>query len=358
MLTQEEDMPSLAEQVDFVIGVDTHKASHTAAVVDVQGAERATVTLPTDAFGYKRLLAFGRLHGPTRRVWAIEGTGSFGSGLTTFLLEQGERVVEIDRPARPARRNGAKTDQLDAARAAREALQRQHLAQPRRRGDREAIRVLLRTRQGAVNAYRRALIHLKSLVVTAPEQLRHQLRHLTNDALLNRCARLRTTPAQTQEHRATIVALRSTARRALQLEAEANDLESLLQPLVRNRAPQLLAEPGIGVLTAAEILGAWSHAGRLRSEAAFAAMAGVAPIPASSGQVTRYRLNRCGDRQLNCALHTIVLSRLTHHAETRRYAERRRVEGRSDREIRRCLKRFVARRIFRLLERTATAAAA
>ena len=113
-----------------------------------------------------------------------------------------------------------------------------------------------------------------------------------------------------------------------------------------------------GVLTAAEILGAWSHAGRLRSEAAFAAMAGVAPIPASSGQVTRYRLNRCGDRQLNCALHTIVLSRLTHHAETRRYAERRRVEGRSDREIRRCLKRFVARRIFRLLEGTATAAAA
>src|SRR5690606_36343131 len=141
----------------------------------------------------------------------------------------------------------------------------------------------------------RAICHLKALVVTAPEGLRHQLRHLETGALLERCARLRTTAAQSLEHRATIVALRMTARRALSLEAEAADLESQIEVLVTSWAPELVAEPGVGVLTAAEILLAWSHAGRLRSEAAFAAMAGVAPIPASSGQTRRFRLNRGGD---------------------------------------------------------------
>lgn len=349
-------MGSLQDRVDHVVGVDTHKASHTAAVVLPSGAEVATQTLPTDAFGYRRLLQFARRHAPQRRVWAIEGTGSFGRGFTTCLLEQGEWVVEIDRPARPARRNGAKSDELDATRAAREALARDHLAQPRRRGTREAIRVLLRTRQGAVVSRSRAICHLKALVVTAPEGVRHQLRHLATDALLARCARLRTTAAQSLEHRATIVALRMTARRALSLEAEAADLESQIEVLVTSWAPELVAEPGVGVLTAAEVLLAWSHAGRLRSEAAFAAMAGVAPIPASSGQTRRFRLNRGGDRQLNCALHTIVLSRLTHHAETRSYAARRLSEGKTDREVRRCLKRHLARRLFKLLENTVQSA--
>jgi transposase len=343
-------MPKLSEKIDFVVGVDTHKASHTAAVVDRQGAELVTTTLSADAFGYKRLLAFAGKKAPGRRVWAVEGSGSFGSGLTTYLLEQSEWVVEIDRPKRPARRNGAKSDELDATRAAREALSRKHLAQPRRRGVREAIRVLLRTRQGAVNARSRAICHLKALVVTAREPLRAQLRRCNADTLINRCARLRTHPSHSAEHRATITALRATGRRVLALEAEANDLESQLELLVRDMAAPLLSEPGVGVLTAAEILCAWSHPGRLRSEAAFASMAGVAPIPASSGQVTRHRLNRGGDRQLNCALHTIVLSRLAFHEETKLYAARRAQEGKSDREIRRCLKRFVARRLFRLLE--------
>jgi len=341
--------PSIA-QAQFIVGVDTHKTSHTASVVDRAGAEVETITLAADAFGYKRLLTFARRAGPGDRLWAIEGTGSFGRGLTTFLLEQGEVVAEIDRPARPARRSGAKTDELDATRAAREALARDHLAQPRRRGDREALRVLLRTRAGAVSAKSRAICHVKALVVTAPELLRQHLEALASEELVPRCARLRTALHHSVEHRATILALRATARRVLTLEAEANDLESQIELLVRAMAPGLLVETGVGPLTAAEILIAWSHPGRLRSEAAFAALAGVAPIPASSGQVTRYRLNRCGDRQLNCALHTIVLCRLTHDAETRRYAERRAAEGRSPREIRRCLKRFVARRLFRILE--------
>ena len=345
-------MPSASSRADFVIGVDTHKLSHTTSVVALNGAELASKTIPVDAFGYRRMLAFAKEHAPGRRLWAIEGTGSFGAGLTTYLLEQAEEVAEIDRPARPARRNGAKSDELDATRAAREALSRPHLAQPRRRGEREAIRVLLRTRQGAINARSRAICHLKSLVVTAPELLRHQLRNMVTDELVERCARLRTTAQQSIEHRATITAIRLTARRILMLESEANDHESHLEVLVRNVAPALLNEPGVGTLTASEIICAWSHPGRLRSEAAFAMLAGVAPLPASSGQVTRHRLNRCGDRMLNCAFHTIVLSRLTHHEETRQYAARRQAEGRSDREIRRCLKRFLARRLFRILERT------
>jgi transposase len=338
------------DRIEHVIGVDTHKASYTASVVSRAGAEIASITVPSDAFGHRKLLAFAREHGSGLRFWAIEGTGSFGAGLTTYLLEQPERVAEIDRPARPARRNGAKTDDLDATRAAREALSRDHLAQPRCRGDREALRVLVRTRTGAVRAKARAICHVKALIVTAPTPLRDHLRQLSDVDLLPRCGRLRTTPAQSTEHRATVVAIRTTARRALALEAEADDLESHIQILVRAMAPQLLEECGVGVLTAAALLIAWSHPGRIRSEAAFAALAGAAPIPASSGQVTRHRLNRHGDRQLNCALHQIILARLTHHQETRRYVARRTAEGRSPKEIKRCLKRFLARRLFRILE--------
>lgn len=343
-------MATLTEQADFIIGVDTHKRTHTGSVVDPLGAELSTTTLPADVSGYRRLLQFAKTQAGGRRLWAIEGTGSYGGGLTTYLLEQDEQVVEIDRPERPARRNGAKSDVLDATRAAREALSRRHLAQPRRRGNREALRVLLRTRKSAVGARSQAICNLKSMVVTAPARLRHRLDKLGTDALIDRCARLRILSTHEVEYRATVTALRTTARRALALDKEAKALESDLEELVRQMAPPLRFEKGVGSITGAEILCAWSHRGRLRSEAAFATFAGVAPIPASSGQVTRYRLNRGGDRNLNCALHTIVLSRLAHHAETKRYAARRQAEGKTPREIRRCLKRHLARRLFKLLE--------
>lgn len=343
-------MPELAQVVDFVVGVDTHKNSHTAAIILPTGGEIAHLTVATDAFGYKRLLSFAKEQAPGRRTWAIEGTGSYGAGLTTHLLQKGEWVVEIDRPRRPARRNGAKSDELDAARAAREALSREHLAQPRRRGDREAMRVLLTTRHGAVVARTKAICHLKGLVVNAPEPLRNQLRNLDTDALVVKAAGLRTGHAQTAEHRATVTALRMTARRIQSLEAEAADLESQLELLVKSAAARLLGEPGVGVTSAAQILRSWSHRGRIRSEAAFAALAGAAPIPASSGKTVRYRLNRGGDRQLNRALHTIVLSRQAHHQETKDYVSRRTAEGRTPREIKRCLKRHLARRLFKLLE--------
>lgn len=345
----------LADYADHVIGVDTHRDSNSAAIVTpATGAVEGEITLPTDVLGYRQLLRFAREHAPGRRAWAIEGTGSFGAGLSSYLLEQGEWVVEIDRPRRPARRNGAKSDQLDAVRAAQEALSRKHLTQPRQRGDREAIRVLLAARESAVRSRTKAIGLLKGLLVSAPQALRDQLRRHSTDEQLARCARLRTNLAQSTEHRCTVIALRSAARRALALEAEASDLESELALILHRIAPTLLAEPGVGVITAAQIINAWSHAGRFRSEAAFASLGGAAPIPASSGQTIRYRLNRGGDRQLNRALHTIALSRLAHHPETRAYAARRAAEGKTPREIKRCLKRYLARHLYRTLEQAAS----
>jgi transposase len=345
----------LARRVDHIIGVDTHRDTHTAAVVDPTGGILAQVTVPADGRGYHRLVVFADQHAPGRRVWAIEGSGSFGAGLTTSLLERGEWVVEVDRPTR-AGRTGAKTDEIDAVRAAREALSRDHLAQPRRRGEREALRVLVGTRRGAVQSRTRAIAHLKALLVTAPDYLRRSFRASTTEQQIVRGLRLRTTLTQSAEHRATVLALRSTARRIVALNAEVADLSEEIAQLVARVAPRLLEQSGVGPISAAQLLCAWSHPGRIRSEAAFAALAGVAPIPASSGQTVRHRLNRAGDRQVNRALHTIVISRLVHDPETRAYAERRKAEGKTPREIKRCLKRHLARRLFKLMESSAVAA--
>jgi hypothetical protein len=346
-------MGMLAERADYVIGVDTHRDTHSAAaLITGTGSVVAQTTVAADAFGYKRLLRFARRHACGRRAWAIESSGSFGAGLAAFLVGHGEWVVEVDRPKRAARRDGAKSDELDAIRAAREGLEREHLAQPRARGEREAIRVLLITRRGAIRARTQAINHLKALVVTAEEQLRHQLRNTATDALVSRCARLRTLPSHSAEHRATVIALRHTARRVLALAAEANDLQAEIQQLVTDTVPELLDEIGVGPISAAQLYCSWSHRGRLRNDGAFAMLGGAAPIPASSGQTIRYRLNRAGDRDLNCALHTIVLTRLQHDPATRAYAARRLAEGKTPREIKRCLKRYVARRLYRLLEAT------
>jgi transposase len=209
--------------------------------------------------------------------------------------------------------------------------------------------VLLATRQGAVTARTGAINQLKALIVGAPEQLRAELRHSSGQ--VGYCAGLRDRPTRSLEHRMTVSGLRSTALRVQFLTAEASQLEGEIGRLVGAVAPWLLELPGVGPISAAQVLVSWSHAGRLRSEAAFAALAGANPIPASSGQVTRHRLNRSGDRQLNRALHTVVVARLRDDPETRAYAARRRAEGKSIRDVRRCLKRAVARQFFKLLER-------
>jgi transposase len=340
----------LGEEVDYVIGVDTHKNAHSAAVVNAVGGVVAGVEVAASDAGYRSLLRTAQARAAGRRAWAVEGTGSFGSGLAAFLQQHGERVLEIERPRRP-RQKPAKSDQLDAIRAAREALAADKLAQPRQRGSREALRILLTTREGALKARTQALCQLHALVVGAPEMLRGRLRNLSTDELVRRCLQLRRRPQQSLELQVTSQSLRQIARRAEALRAEAASCEKELALLVNGLAPSLTAEPGVGPICAGQIICAWSHRGRVRSEAAFAALAGVAPIPASSGQVVRHRLNRGGDRQLNRALHTIVMWRTNHHAESKQYMVRRRTEGKSDREIRRCLKRHLARRIFKLLQR-------
>jgi transposase len=287
----------------------------------------------------------------TRRCWALEGTGSYGAGLASFLADRGEWVTEIDRPKRPRGRNGAKSDPLDAIRAGREALGRDHLASPRQRGHREALRVLQLTRSGAVKVAADSRRQLKALLVTAPEPLRAALCGGTWLAQTRVCATLTAKPSDPVEYRATVRALRLTAERALAAHGEAKQLAEELRMLVAVMAPALLAQPGVGPITAAQVLISWSHPGRLRSEAAFAMLAGVAPIPASSGRVVRHRLNRGGDRQLNRALDTIVMLRETWHEPTKRYVTRRTAEGKGRREIRRCLTRATARQLFRLLER-------
>lgn len=345
----------LAHELDYVIGVDTHRDAHALAVVAAPhgGVVLVEPAVPACPRGYGRLLRLAQAHAPGTRAFAVESTGSYGAGLTRFLAEQGERVLEVERPQR-ARRERGKSGVLDAVCAARGLLGADRLAQPRAGGTRAALQALLCTREGALDAPRAALCQLRALIVTAPVDLREELRSLTRARLLRRCAGMRATGSL--ERRGTRLALRLLARRIQLLTAEERALAREIAALVQQLAPSLLAEPGIGPISAARVLVAWSHRGRLRSEAAFARLAGAPPIPASSGMVVRHRLDRGGDRQLNRALHTIVVSRRKHHAPTLAYVDRRLGEGKSAREAIRCLKRYVARQLFRLLEAMPTAA--
>jgi transposase len=343
-------MAMLADLVELVIGVDTHKDTHTAAVVQaVSGAVLDQMTAPATPAGYRQLLRLTDRH-DGRRVWAIEGTGGYGAGLTRFLQAHAEQVVELDRPKRAARRHGAKSDPLDATRAAREALGRDQLAHPRAPGHRAALSVRLAARRSAVQATTDAQRQLHALVVTAPEPLRGRLRRLTTPRLVSTCGRLRLRADLDPETAANAASLRALARRIQLLNAEIADHTRAITTLVRAWRPDLLTPCGVGPIVAAAVLCAWSHPGRCRTDAAFAMLGGAAPIPASSGQTVRVRLNRSGDRQLNQALHVVVLTRLRYDPGTRAYAQRRRAEGKTNREIRRCLVRYVARQLYRLLE--------
>jgi transposase len=343
----------LHQLVSVVVGVDTHKDSHSVAVLQAgTGAVLARDTVPATPAGYDAAVELADQHSePTDRAWAIEGTGSYGAGLTGHLGAGGEWVIEIDRPARPARRNGAKSDDLDAERAAREALARDRWATPRARGAREAMRILAITRAGAVRDRTRAINRLKALIVTAPDSLRDKLRaDATTAKLIERCARLRHQADRPVDYQATVAGLRRLAQRIRHLDAEITEHDRDLAELTNQHCPQLRAEHGIGHVTAAQIYISWSHPGRCRHEAAFANLAGVAPIDASSGRNQRHRINHGGDRHLNSAIHTIALVRARDHAPTRAYLERRISEGKTPREARRCLKRYLARHIYRLLE--------
>ncbi len=343
-------MSILAEVVDVVIGVDTHKHTNTAAVVAADTTAVVEVmTTATDPDGYEALVEMAGRHSG-RRVWAIEGVNSYGAGLARFLIERNEMVVEVDRPARPKRRHGVKSDEVDAIRAAREALARDHVGQPRSDGERAALSVRLAARRSAVGAASDTQRQLHALVVAAPEPLRSKLRGATTRELVKSCCGLRVNPRWDITTRETAQVLRLLARRVVALTNEAREHEQSILALIRSWRPDLLDPCGVGPIVAATVLCAWSHPGRVRNEAAFAMLAGTAPIPASSGQTVRHRLNRSGDRRLNQVIHTIVITRMRVDPETRDYVERRRAEGKTNREIRRCLKRYVTRQLFRQLE--------
>lgn len=346
----------LADQVEAVIGVDTHRDTHALAIVAARtGAVIGQASIGADEGGYEAALALALAHAPGPRAWAIEGTGAYGAGLARHLASAGERVIEIDRPERRGERRRAKDDPSDAVRAARTALGRRRATHPRSDGAREALRVLMIARAGAVDARATARRQLKALVVTAPEPLRARLTGLRGEALLRAAASLGPPDGAEPGLAATCRVLGILARRADEGGAQARELEAQIAALVDQLAPGLCDEPGLGPISAAQIVLAWSHPGRIHSEAAFARLGGVAPIPASSGQVVRHRLDRGGDRQLNRALHTIVVTRRRCHGETRAYIARRTAEGKSAREAVRSLKRYLARHLYRRLEAMAAA---
>jgi transposase len=337
----------LVEEV--LLGVDTHLDTHTAVVIDLLGRELETRTFPTTRRGIDALITWARLRGTVRRA-GVEGTGSYGAGLAHRLILEGIEVFEITRPARRGQRHRGKTDDRDAAAAARVVLSGEVRAIPKTRdGIVESIRVLRNTRASAVKARTQAGQQLRGLVLTAPTELRDSLRDLSTTKTVAHCKRWQRIDP-TDATRSTRLAMRALARRHDALDAEVSELDTHIKALTKTAAPRLLAERGVGPETAARLLiVAGDNPDRLRNDSALAALCGASPVEASSGKTTRHRLNRGGDRQGNNALWTIANNRMIHDAETRAYVARRTNAGKSNKEIRRCLMRHLARRLYPLL---------
>ena len=338
-------------QVQVAGGVDTHQDTHTAAAVDVTGRMLGHRQFPATAAGYRQLLAWLRGFGALLIV-GIEGTGVYGAGLARYLAGEGVAMLEGDRPDRKTRRFAGKSDPLDAEAAARTALARKRTGIPKQRDGRvEALRNLRVARRSAIDQRADCQRRIKSLIVTAPEPLRAQLRGLKGARLISTCTGLRPDPSRIGEpEQAVKTALRALARRHTALSEEIDDLDALIEPLVAAINPELLERTGVGADVAGQLLvTAGENSDRLHSEPAFAMLCGAAPIPASSGKTNRHRLNRGGDRQANAALYRVVLCRMRWDPRTRAYVERRTKEGLSKKDIIRCLKRMIARELYFVL---------
>ena len=343
-------MVMLAEHYDFVVGGDPDRDTIDLAVLDTgAGRVHAHLADTADGAGYLRMLAWAGEHAPGRRIWALEGTGSFAAGLVVFLLDAGETVVEVGALKRT---RGAKNDRIDAIRAARQALTRDEQGAPRAGGLREALRMVFACRQGVLVSRTKAINELKSLIVVAPEQIRAPLRGRSLPVQLTRIEQLQVPATAPIEHRLSVFSLRSVAARVRFLSSQLTELDPQLLSLIKQHPAglALLAEPGVGPVVAAQLLISWSHRGRVRDEAAFASLAGVAPIETSSGQHSRHRLNRGGDRALNRALHTVAITRLRCHPESITYEAKRSAQGKTHRDIRRSVKRALARRLYRRMQ--------
>lgn len=332
-------------------GVDTHADLHVAAAVDQLGGVIGIEAFETTEAGYQRLTGWLRSHGQLSLV-GVEGTGSYGAGLTRHLERAGIDVVEVDRPNRQARHRAGKSDNIDAVAAARAALAGTAMGVPKSRdGNVEAIRVVTVARRSAASERIAALNQLRHLVFTSDPATRARFEGLSPARLVKTAAALRPRPADPVRH-ATLLAIRTLAQRVAYLEAESAELARVIKPLIDTTAPGLLEVFGVGYDVAARLLvAAGDNPHRLRSEAAWAHMCGAAPVQASSGKVVRHRLNRGGNRQANSALYRIVISRMSNHQPTRTYVARRRDEGKSTGEIIRALKRYVAREVYKHLPR-------
>jgi hypothetical protein len=328
------------------VGVDTHKYVHVAVALDANGAVIGTQTFAADGLGYTALIDWSVAMGKDI-TFAVEGTGSYGAGLASAIRRRQIGVLEVMRTDRRDRRLRGKSDTLDAENAARTALAGNATAVPKAAdGAVEMIRQVKVAKDVAVKARTAAMITLKSVVVTAADELRQQLQPLSKMALIRRCAALRPGPVTTVEAAAKHT-LRAIARRWLLLDEEITAHQKLLDTLTTSLAPALTAAFGVGSDTAAELLiVAGDNPDRVRSEPAFARLCGVAPIPASSGMTTRHRLNRGGHRQANAALYRTVIVRMQHHEPTKAYVSRRTAEGKTKPEIIRCLKRLLARELW------------
>jgi transposase len=349
-------MSTMAELARPVTGgVDTHADVHVAAVLDELGRVLGTESFPTTTAGYRALLDWMGHHGELVAV-GVEGTGAYGAGLARFLTGAGVEVLEVNRPDRATRRRAGKSDPVDAEAAARAALAGVRVAAPKSHdGPVEAIRMLRLCRRSAVKARTQAANQIHAVILTAPDELRDRFRDRPVAKTVADMARLRPGTDLTDPLAAAKQALVRLARRWQHLNDEIGHLDRDLHDLVHATAPDLCALPGVGTDTAGALLvAAGDNPHRLHREASFAALAGVSPVPASSGRVTRHRLNRGGDRTANNALWRIVTVRMSYDPTTRAYVERRTKEGRSKREIIRCLKRYVAREIHPHLTHRAT----
>lgn len=354
-------MPSIAlARTDVIVGVDTHKDQHVAVIIDGLGGRLAEQFIPATAAGYTQLLAWAHAQGHIV-AFGVEGTGSYGSGLTRFLRRNGHTVYEVSRPPRKAeRRLQGKSDTVDAEHAARQVLAGTATAVPKLGdGDIETLRLVKVARDTAVKAHSQAMITLKATLVTASDELRAELEPLTDFKLITACAAFPSATELGDAGTAMRHVLGTLARRWLTLHEEIKIHSRHLKARTKAVAPQMVAAYGIGPDIAAELLiAAGDNTDRIRSDAAYAKLCGSCPIPASSGKTNRHRLNRGGNRQANAALFRCVVVRMRWHAPTIAYVERRTAEGLSKREIIRCLKRYVAREVYKLLPAPNTAATA
>jgi transposase len=338
--------------LEVVLGVDTHLDVHVGVALDHLGRRLGALTLPTSVKGYEELLSWAEGLGPVRCA-GVEGTSSYGAGLARHLKSKGIEVLEVERPKRRQQgsRRNSKSDHADAEAAARAVLAGEAAGMPKSAdGEVEMIRVLRATRRAAVKARTQAANQLRNLLVTAPDGLRQPLRGLSTKALVATAVRFRPGDRPGSPQEATRFALRSVARRYRSLSEEIASLDIQLARLVAEVAPDLVALPGVGTDHAATLLVAvGDNPKRLKSEASFASLCGVSPIEATSGKVVRHRLNRGGNRDANRALHTICMFRMGRDRRTQAYVARRTAEGKSKREIMRCLKRYVAREVYRVL---------